>query len=315
MPPILINRTPIHDDDHSGTTGTSLDNAWKQEFYDQIDQALSGIYNSSGGTAKDAAQDIQITNNTNAIAAATANKLGATIIATTDTGTKNDFALPGRTKDTVWLWSGNADLILSGIANGATGDRLTIKNQSNNSSKILCQYNGVGSVAANRLYNVVTSAPTPVGYGGWITYVWNGGWTPIDHEQGAAIAYPYSAANFLNGSGGSWTVGAGDIGQLTSVVRGKTLTIFVTIGSGALPSAAAYLLMLAPAYGGFIGAGPQTLGGAVGASGASGIEGGGFVQIASTFGMDRIAIYRPATAVWAAGSSVATYFTFTFPIA
>ena len=43
MPPVLINRTPIHDDDHSGTTGTSLDNAWKQEFYDQIDQAFAAL--------------------------------------------------------------------------------------------------------------------------------------------------------------------------------------------------------------------------------------------------------------------------------
>jgi hypothetical protein len=36
-----ITRTPIIDDDGSGTTGTTIDNAWKQEFYDQID-ALAG---------------------------------------------------------------------------------------------------------------------------------------------------------------------------------------------------------------------------------------------------------------------------------
>jgi hypothetical protein len=39
--PVTIVRTPIVDDDHSGTTGTSLDNAWKQELYGQIDQALA----------------------------------------------------------------------------------------------------------------------------------------------------------------------------------------------------------------------------------------------------------------------------------
>lgn len=36
---MAITRTPIHDDDGSGTTGTIIDNAWKQEFYDQIDAA------------------------------------------------------------------------------------------------------------------------------------------------------------------------------------------------------------------------------------------------------------------------------------
>jgi hypothetical protein len=36
-----ITRTPIIDDDGSGTTGTVLDNAWKQELYGQID-AIGG---------------------------------------------------------------------------------------------------------------------------------------------------------------------------------------------------------------------------------------------------------------------------------
>ena len=39
-----ITRTPIHDDDGSGTTGTILDNAWKQELYGQIDAALPAPY-------------------------------------------------------------------------------------------------------------------------------------------------------------------------------------------------------------------------------------------------------------------------------
>jgi len=39
--PVTIGRTPIQDDDKTGTTGTSLDNAWKQEFYNQIDAALA----------------------------------------------------------------------------------------------------------------------------------------------------------------------------------------------------------------------------------------------------------------------------------
>jgi hypothetical protein len=34
---MAITRTPIVDDDGTGTTGTVLDNAWKQELYNQID--------------------------------------------------------------------------------------------------------------------------------------------------------------------------------------------------------------------------------------------------------------------------------------
>src|SRR4030095_12030602 len=34
---MAITRTPMVDDDGTGTTGTVLNNAWKQQFYDQID--------------------------------------------------------------------------------------------------------------------------------------------------------------------------------------------------------------------------------------------------------------------------------------
>jgi hypothetical protein len=35
-----ITRTPMIDDDGSGTTGTIINNAWKQEFYNQIDDVI-----------------------------------------------------------------------------------------------------------------------------------------------------------------------------------------------------------------------------------------------------------------------------------
>jgi len=40
---MAITRTPIVDDDGSGETGTAIDNAWKQEFYDQIDAVTAPI--------------------------------------------------------------------------------------------------------------------------------------------------------------------------------------------------------------------------------------------------------------------------------
>lgn len=38
---MAITRTPMIDDDGSGTTGTVINNAWKVELYDQIDAALA----------------------------------------------------------------------------------------------------------------------------------------------------------------------------------------------------------------------------------------------------------------------------------
>jgi hypothetical protein len=42
---MAITRTPMIDDDGSGTTGTIINNAWKQELYNQID-AFVGTYGS-----------------------------------------------------------------------------------------------------------------------------------------------------------------------------------------------------------------------------------------------------------------------------
>jgi hypothetical protein len=40
---MAITRTPIIDDDGTGTTGTIINNLWKQEFYDQIDGVVVPI--------------------------------------------------------------------------------------------------------------------------------------------------------------------------------------------------------------------------------------------------------------------------------
>ena len=47
---MAITRTPMVDDDGSGTTGTIINNAWKQEMYDQIDAALGGGLTITTGT-------------------------------------------------------------------------------------------------------------------------------------------------------------------------------------------------------------------------------------------------------------------------
>ena len=46
---MAITRTPMVDDDGSGTTGTVLNNAWKQELYNQIDAADQAVTADSTG--------------------------------------------------------------------------------------------------------------------------------------------------------------------------------------------------------------------------------------------------------------------------
>ena len=46
---MAITRTPMVDDDGSGTTGTVINNAWKTELYNQIDAAIGGGW--PGGVA------------------------------------------------------------------------------------------------------------------------------------------------------------------------------------------------------------------------------------------------------------------------
>jgi hypothetical protein len=41
---MAITRTPIIDDDGTGTTGTVIDNAWKTELYNQIDGLAGGTW-------------------------------------------------------------------------------------------------------------------------------------------------------------------------------------------------------------------------------------------------------------------------------
>jgi len=41
---MAITRTSIIDDDGTGTTGTVIDNAWKQELYNQIDAVIGGAW-------------------------------------------------------------------------------------------------------------------------------------------------------------------------------------------------------------------------------------------------------------------------------
>jgi hypothetical protein len=60
-----IPRTPIIDDDGTGTSGTVIDNAWKQEFYNQIDTVLAPAWQvATPGTITDDVGNVLVTSYT-----------------------------------------------------------------------------------------------------------------------------------------------------------------------------------------------------------------------------------------------------------
>jgi hypothetical protein len=316
MAPILINRAPwnaLVDDPGNNLEGTPwTKDRIKTVLLDPIDVALADV---DDGTTKDAAQDNQITNNTNAIAALQG--VGSPMTMSTDgsSGAKNDFVLGGRGHDAYWQWdSGGADLNLTGIAGGVAGDRLTIKNAAGgNTRKITLAYLSSASASANRFFLPVTSAPTPIGPGGWATLVhYGGGWILVDHEQGSPLAAPFSAANFF-GSAGAWAVAAGNLTQFTYKLQGKTLTVFITIESTNLAVAGQYLVILCAAYGGFLGVATTIWSSADVCAATAGAVEIAFSQIAPFYGLDRIAIFRPNTVNFPIGA-IGVYQTATFAI-
>ena len=88
---MAITRTPIIDDDGTGTTGTVIDNAWKTELYGQIDAALTPV------TAP--------------------LRLGTTMLPLAlAAGTYNDYAPAGGTTAIVWeLYLSAGDASMTGI--------------------------------------------------------------------------------------------------------------------------------------------------------------------------------------------------------
>ena len=105
-------------------------------------------------------------------------------------------------------------------------------------------HNSGASSAGNKLFNIITSAPTPVAAGGFIAYQYDGTqWQCIWHEQGAPI--PWTPTD-VSGAGLSLTT----INPATYVVKGlhvaATLNIqypatasVLTVLIGGLPFTAA----------------------------------------------------------------------------
>lgn len=222
---MAITRTAWIDDDGSGTTGTVINNAEKTLLYDQIDAAL--------------------------VTTAASSEHRWTEVTTNAVGVQNDFN-PGIVGDTI-IRCGNPSLLtITGLATSAAktpGQRvrfLAIGSQID-----LCYYDS-RSLTANRLVNYASSAPTSLAPGttptrAYAEYQWSspdGQWILREHEQGAWITPPYSAANFLTGG---WTVEASDVSYNAYRLSGRTLTTNIYLTGTSLSAPATSLLTKIPA--------------------------------------------------------------------
>lgn len=214
-----ITRTPITDDDGTGTTGTILDNAWLQQIYDQIDALAIAL---AGGTQT-----------------------------TTVTGTQDNFAL---TTGCGLLRVNNASLVtFRGFSAGVDGQQLVVV--SIGAGEVDFAHENTNSSAANRLHNFATVGNTPLAAGvGTAVFRYDGTtqrWRLIHHEQGAWISVPYSAGNFSTFAGaGTWTVDSGDQKRFAYWLKGRTLHLSFNFNGTTVSSASAVLQVTPP--GGFL---------------------------------------------------------------
>lgn len=111
MPPVIA-RTPIQDDDGSGTFGTVFENAWKQELYDQIDLALTDVDS------------------------------------LTATGTQHNFVIPA-SGGAIQRWNGASGVTFTGWTNGVTGRSMLFQNVTAAQTATF-NHEDVNSTAANR---------------------------------------------------------------------------------------------------------------------------------------------------------------------
>jgi hypothetical protein len=208
-----ITRTPIIDDDLSGETGTILNNAWKQELYNQIDGAIGGAaaelftVGVAGTIALSAGYLTHIVN---------LNPPAGTTIAITLSGGG------GVNGERVVLFMRTAAVVT--IAHGGLMVNIAT------SAPTPLSRNGVA---------VYT----------WDA----GGWTLTSHEQGAWITAPYAATNFTGLGGMTWTVDAGDVTAMTYSLRGRTLTVAFQLSTTSVGGTLASQLQIGNgAYGGFV---------------------------------------------------------------
>lgn len=144
-----------------------------------------------------------------------------TVTTRSDTGTVNNWA-PTLAGHTLIPWSGASDATFTGLAGVVAGQRVTIKNTGTKVAYF--SHNSSSSLAGNRFQNLVTSGPTPVAAGGYITYEGDGtDLKLVNHLQGAPFTRAFSAGNYSVFSSGAWVVTSGEVITESFTLVGRIL--------------------------------------------------------------------------------------------
>lgn len=225
----------------------------------------------------------------------------------TTTGAQAGLALPGGHGDLV-IFANNASLLtINGITPGYDGQRLRIFSIGAGQVSLAHQ-SGSATGATYRLINMATSANMLLAAGsGQTSLIYDttaGRWRMESFDQGAWITPTFAAGDFTGGGSQTWTLAAGDVGDLRYRLSARALEVawrLSTTSVGGTPNAA--LRIGNGQFGGFT-IGAATCFGDVQATD----NGGSFFQsiciAGSAYDSARINIYRnpDGTTTWAAAT-------------
>lgn len=163
----------------------------------------------------------------------------ASEITSTTTGNIDDFDFNNAR---LIRFNNATDTTLRGLKAGVAGQLVTIV--SVGAGHVFLEHENAGSSAANRLFNTITSGPTPLATTcGKATYRYDGTsarWRLIAHDQGQFIDIPYASTTYDSDTGAFWTVDAGDVIVQKILIVGRqalvictyvTTTVLVGVGS------------------------------------------------------------------------------------
>jgi len=144
------------------------------------------------------------------------------------TGAVNNYNVGTLLPITTIEWNGAADITIAGIVGGRIGYIFNFKNTSAFVARFL---NNSGLTnAGNQLTNIVQSGETPVAFGGYISYCYDGqNWQLIGHDQGAWITVPFAAGNFTASGAMTWTVAGINVTDQSFKVFGNTLIYSINV--------------------------------------------------------------------------------------
>lgn len=150
--------------------------------------------------------------------------LRGSFVTSTSTGAVNNWA-PPVDGHTFINWNGAADATFSGLAAGAAGLIVMVKNITTTKIANFLHQSGLSS-AGNKFTNCATSAATSIAPSGSVIYRYDGtDWQLLAHEQGDWITPTFAAGTYTASGSQTWTLTSGDVTGQAYWLRGRSLDI------------------------------------------------------------------------------------------